>query len=353
MKVVYLVGQLGSNLSLEGLANRPQRTIWCDLQAILAGQLAWLDLAPDGVSPGPLAGGRVIIPTGILGAAYGPLCLYMDAQGYDVWANGYDWRLSILENARRLWPDIQEWAAGQPIYFVCHSMGGLVARAIYALMVAAGLDAQCARIVTLCTPHFGSLEPVRMWLRLPQLYQSLVRTAGWAQWVAGTPGPVYLDQMIASHPSWYELMAWAGEGPLWAESPAQAAQIYTPAFYAGANQFISPSLLLDAQVFQTTLSMAIPPGRLVCVCGVGVATPYLWTAGADPEEATSWLFTGQGDGLVTLAQASIPGAPLYTVPLSHGLIPLDPAVWANLPMQLAGTMGAGVQGMRRVDSAVG
>ena len=294
----------------------------------------------------------MIVPDGLFAPAYGPLYLYLQAQGWDVYPAWCDWRLSVLTLARQLWPSIQAWAAGQPIYFVCHSYGGLVARAIYQLMQAAGLDAQCARMLTLCTPHYGSLEAVRLWLRLPRLYSGLVQTAGWAQWVSGSPGPAYLDRMIASHPSWYELMAWAGEGPLWAADPAHSSAIYQTAFYAGANPNVSPSLLQDAEITQTTLSSAIPAGRLVCVCGVGVPTPYDWMDGVPLGDEAAWLYTAQGDGLVTVAQAAPPGAPLYTVPLSHGLIPLDPAVWINIPGQLTGTLTAPAGIMRRVGAAV-
>ena len=57
VKVVYLPGILGSNLSIAAPPGRPLQRVWLDLDTVWHGGLAWLDLADDGVSPGPLAGG--------------------------------------------------------------------------------------------------------------------------------------------------------------------------------------------------------------------------------------------------------------------------------------------------------
>lgn len=70
----------------------------------------------------------------------------------------YDWRLVNEHNAGRLrtailrrWPD----AAGNRVTLLCHSMGGLVARALVETLGGSGL---VQRVITVGTPHFGAPE---------------------------------------------------------------------------------------------------------------------------------------------------------------------------------------------------
>jgi len=340
MKVVYIPGMLGSNLSWDPGGGAPLQPIWADAGAILGGGLADLDLAADGVSPGPLAQGRVVVPSGLFGPVYGPLAAFLRLVGHDVYVLAADWRLSVITSAAAYWPLISAWAAGQPIAYVAHSRGGLLARAIYAQMVAAGVDAQCQAIVTLATPHYGSMEIPRLWFRLPALYQGLQGIAGWQGWLVGTPGPAYLDQVVASHPAWYELVCWAGEGPLWAAHPDQAAAVQAPAFYAGANPWVSAALLQSAEVVQTLLSSAIPAGRMSSIYGVGYETAYELAPPAPPSSLDGYQYTLLGDGLVTAGQASPAGAATYGVFCAHAEMALRPDVWAMVAAILAGAAPA-------------
>lgn len=79
----------------------------------------------------------------------------------------YDWRLSNRHTARLLAAQVDRWLAdwrattGHPdakVVFVCHSMGGLVAR--YYLEVLGGRD-QARRLITLGTPYHGSVNAIR------------------------------------------------------------------------------------------------------------------------------------------------------------------------------------------------
>lgn len=88
----------------------------------------------------------------------------------------YDWRLSIEHNAGLLQVAVEEYhrqwtatVAGLPsgeragvepmVTFVCHSMGGLVARYFVDLLDKKGLT---RRIITLGTPRLGGLKAVRL-----------------------------------------------------------------------------------------------------------------------------------------------------------------------------------------------
>ncbi len=72
----------------------------------------------------------------------------------------YDWRLSNRVNGRLLAALVEQWRRWSrdreaKLVLVCHSMGGLVARAFLDLE---GGAEQCRRLVTVATPYFGSVK---------------------------------------------------------------------------------------------------------------------------------------------------------------------------------------------------
>ncbi|MFE6339037.1 esterase/lipase family protein [Streptomyces sp. NPDC057798] len=78
---------------------------------------------------------------------------------------GYDWRLSCRYNAQRLkervTEELERWQSSAPerrdarVVFICHSMGGLVARFYVECL---GGHEITRRLITLGTPHRGSLN---------------------------------------------------------------------------------------------------------------------------------------------------------------------------------------------------
>lgn len=327
-KVLYLPGILGSALGWTEGPGAALHPCWLDLPSVLDGDLVSLQIGNDGVSPGPLAQGRSTVVSGLFAPVYTPLALFLRTVGYNVLPLPFDWRLSTFTLGQNLWPTVQGWAAGGPFYVVAHSQGGLVARAIYGQMLQQGAAAQLAGLITIGTPHFGSLEPVRLWWRQPVTYRALAAATAVVQgWPQGS-GPAYLDAVLASHPSWYELQAFSGAGPLFQQFPAQAAAIYQLGSYGGANSFLSATLFQSAQVVQTLLGGWLPTAVTRVIAGVGTQTAFALNPPASPIGDAGWQWTGQGDGSVTLAQASPPGVPVFTVAVEHGLQPLHPAVWA-------------------------
>lgn len=324
MKVVYIPGILGSNLGVYAGDPPLFRTIWIDPSVLVAGGIRYLQLAPDGVSPGPLAQGQVLQAFGVFAPVYSPMAVFMRAVGWEVLELGWDWRTSVLTAGRAAWPVVRQWAAGEPFSVVAHSLGGLVARAIYGQMVAAGAAAQLARLVTLGTPHYGSFEAVRCLQRLPLLYRGLVALAGWTEWIAGTPGPAVLDAAIASMPSWYELAPFRASGPLFDDAPEQAARIYTADFYRNGNPFVDAELIRSAELVQTELVGMVPEGRVFCIAGIGYDTSYQLDQAYPPETEAGYKKTADGDGTVTLAEATLAGAPIFSCTCEHSLLLLSP-----------------------------
>lgn len=328
MNVVYLPGFLGSTLGYDEFAGGRFHEVWLDLYNLLTADARFLQLGPDGLSPGPLAEGRVCYPKAIVEAAYEPLALAMEYWGWNVMRVPWDWRLSVLTESRRVWPLIRQRFGSQPFTVLGHSFGGLLARAVYGQMQQTGGDGQLTRIVTLCTPHWGSLETCRLLWRMPRTYRGICLALGWPELVDGAAGPAYLDSTIASWPGVYELLASASGGPLYAEYPAQAASLYKSATYAGANPFASQALMTAAVFDQEVIAGYVPKGRLASIAGTGYRTAESLSGTSPPDTDAGWVYTQDGDGLVTLDQAFVPGCNFLTVNTDHGLALLDPRVWA-------------------------
>ncbi|WP_117210507.1 lipase/acyltransferase domain-containing protein [Allorhizocola rhizosphaerae] len=159
----------------------------------------------DGVTPGRVLGDIHLIPQiWTISIGYDrlithlvrrhgltPACIKEPPGAANLLVFGYDWRLSNRLNARRLKqvvePFLLRWRErsgneGARIVFVCHSMGGLIARWYADVDGGAGL---VRKIITIGTPHRGSAKalqqlsrPIVDWLgpvseRLLRLAQSL------------------------------------------------------------------------------------------------------------------------------------------------------------------------------------
>jgi hypothetical protein len=103
-------------------------------------------------------------------------------------AFAYDWRLSNRVNARRLQTTVdtklarwqQQSGHGEAkVIYICHSMGGLIAR--YYLEVLGGRET-CRRLITIGTPYSGSVKAIKaltggLVRLLPRLDERLVNLA--------------------------------------------------------------------------------------------------------------------------------------------------------------------------------
>ncbi|MFC6079563.1 esterase/lipase family protein [Sphaerisporangium aureirubrum] len=165
--IVVIPGIIGSVLERDG------RPVWdlslAAMRRVLppGGLVEGLRLGGKGTVTAPrIIRGLHVIP-GLWGIdGYGPLLDHL-ARVFDVSRGNlvefpYDWRLSCQVNACRLEATVQrellrwrETVPGAKVVFVCHSMGGLIAR--YYLEVLGGRE--IARgLVTIGTPHQGAAK---------------------------------------------------------------------------------------------------------------------------------------------------------------------------------------------------
>jgi len=326
--VVWIPGVLGSRIGLRVGRTPIILPVWIDLRTLLAGGVVGLQLAPDGVSPGPLAGGLQQVVQGIVEAAYGPFAVYMRSAGHNVLALGWDWRLHPAAAAPAAAAAIAAWAQGQPVWLVAHSYGGLLARCVAPLAAHSSPSWSVAGTITIGTPHYGSFEGSRLLFGLPPLYKALERWTAPGFLNSRGVGAQWLWQTVNTMPAWYVLSPFRDSGPLASLQPDVAAALYQPGTYRADSQ-PAAAWLAAAPGLQGSLP-GWPAGVPAwSIAGTGFDTPFGWHhllgGGYDPR---NYLHTQQGDGYVTVAQTSLPGAALLTVPVQHTYQPLHPLVWA-------------------------
>ncbi|MGI6376030.1 MAG: lipase family alpha/beta hydrolase [Anaerolineae bacterium] len=151
---VFIPGIMGSQLtSVRGIS----ALLWPNPQVLLDGHLNLLDLDDDGVND------RVpdveIMPLGLEKLSYLQIVLAL-ARETRLYEFPYDWRHSILTTADALAASLDRWASAMPerrFTLVCHSMGGLVARA-YLARYPREAEQRVARVIMLGTPLQGAAE---------------------------------------------------------------------------------------------------------------------------------------------------------------------------------------------------
>lgn len=135
--------------------------IWINPLALAQGKLHLLKLDAAGdADADPTA---LVAASGLMPTTYLPMQLHLRFWGgCDVLSFPYDWRRAPEVEAEALHQFIarQRAANDRQIHLVCHSLGGLVARA-YCLAHANEAKAAVAQIVMLGTPNYGSCEAVR------------------------------------------------------------------------------------------------------------------------------------------------------------------------------------------------
>ncbi|MGY1582582.1 esterase/lipase family protein [Streptomyces sp. MN13] len=252
-------------------------------------------------------------------------------------AFAYDWRLSCRYNAERLGERVREelgrWReAGHPdakVVFVCHSMGGLVARQYVELGGGAEIT---RRVVTLGTPYRGSLDALLYLvngLRVSELRGGLARLL-----------PLNLSDFARSLPSLHQL---SPDYACLEGVPGQTGLRY--AREVTGLPGLDAELLGDAEKFHSDLRES----RAGAAYGVeyapvsGVLQPTPTTAVVDGEGVLTPLLTigdvdEGGDGRVPRLSSAHVGAgrPAYTPWEQHGSLQNNPAVREGLSGWLSG-----------------
>jgi pimeloyl-ACP methyl ester carboxylesterase len=269
--------------------------------------------APDGVEPVSVMHDVHGIPgLWTLIKGYDPLLALLERLGYRYARDGrpgnllpvpYDWRLSnryngqrlatIVESALERWRDQGGRFAEARVDFVCHSMGGLVAR--WYIEMCGGADIT-GKLITLGTPWRGAAKTI------DQLVNGVTKRIG--------PIHVDLSGFSRSLPSAYQLLP-------------QYACLESNKGYAKLSEVplpvLDPARVADATLFHDELAAAeaARPASLESThMIVGTLQPTLTTARVVGGEAiTSESYNGEnyyGDGTVPFGAAVGHGLPMNT-----------------------------------------
>lgn len=277
--VFVLPGIMGSHLSVDG--NR----VWLDVLDLMFGGMRSLAIDAEDVTPERL-----------VGRTYDDVTRYLQTS-HDVRRFPYDWRRSLVEEADRLAADVTETLASttEPVRFLAHSMGGLLARTMIARHPEVWRDV-CARpggrLVMLGTPNQGSFTIPRVLLGVDRTLKMLAlldmptKRAGVLEVVSRFPGLLELlprstaEQDLFGMQAWAELVDAVGPGdPDW-PVPRQE-----DLARAGHTRKV-----LDA--------VPVDPDHMCYVAGWAPETPSRVAVG---EKGIEFFATPRGDGQVTWA----------------------------------------------------
>lgn len=317
-QVVLLPGICGTELGGLDFLGRGV-LVWLNPTRLLVLGPGDLQLAPDGINPGPLASGP-LAPRGYIRIGfYEPLERQLAADGWTVKTVGFDWRKSIMQQGPLAAQSIRQAFPDGDFSVVAHSMGGLIARAAYAADADPAFRARWKRTVYLGTPHGGShsaaaslcsLEwvgsPILLVAQAFGLFRNLVPI------LPGGKGRVLdqVKQVIASWPGLYELLP-ALLGP-WVDADPQGGALFDQARYAAWNPYVTQARLDAARATINTLTQQIggPAPEQLCIVGTGPETPDKVADPAQLGDDAGYSFTTGGDGVVTKLRGVLPPAHL-------------------------------------------
>jgi pimeloyl-ACP methyl ester carboxylesterase len=300
------------------------------------GRFRALKLDSNGTSPAPPFGVPLFVQRPLpdyYQAAAAELTDDLAPHGYTVVQWAFDWRMLARSQAALLASHIRaNVVSAEPCTLIGHSYGGLVARCVWANLLATGETALVRRIITLGTPHFGSYRPLALFAGADQLEGQLqvlseVRAVGLLL-TNLVPGQLpysnlELAQICATWPALYELLP-ALPAPAGANDPLRPA-VYDWRNYRGGA--VPSAAWLDYARLQwwpfLATAASLPPADvLTTVAGTGVPTPARLVA-LDSLGTVSGIENDvEGDGAVTVDSALIADSAQITVPGLHGMLPL-------------------------------
>lgn len=340
--VICVPGFLGSELqSPFGITDD---LLWVNYSRLAFCHLEMLKLAPDGVSPDPDVG-RACTVGGAVGHYWDPLLTQVELALHP--ANhthqffAYDFRLQLRSTANILLERIRNAASvEEPCTLLCHSMGGLIARAAWALLVDAGETGLVRRIITLGTPHRGSYEAPVVWSRGNVYVEQILAIKNLVKAISHTggrlPGVPYsfedLMGVISTWPAFYELLPFADAQGV-AEDP-ELPELYDKANWPD-DLPVSQAWLDHArnvwQPFMNEGSRTMPPPSVL----IPIAGDYYETAVKTRDASLlghrdAFEYAYIGDGVVSRNSALIPGHEYHTVTNAHLDLLQDQWVLDNL-----------------------
>lgn len=329
--VFILPGILGSNLKVG------DRRIWISPWLINGlDRLAYQEGIADEVSP-----------DGAVNLVYENLAEFL-ADTHQVFEFGYDWRLPLEDEARRLADAVQtaldaRQSSRQPVRLLAHSMGGLLARTFLLerpLIWKRMMDHPRACLLMLGTPNAGSWAPMQVLsgddsfgnglafagapFRANESRKLMASFPGFIQLQASLCDPLF---NLADVKTWQTLAdkdrVWLEERSIWHKLGIQKD------YYAWGVP--TPGALKRAVELRGRLDKQdLTPYRnkMLLVVGNAKSTPDGFAL--DPEKGFNYKDAQDGgDGRVTLHSALLPGVRTWTLDCAHGDLPRQESAFTD------------------------
>jgi pimeloyl-ACP methyl ester carboxylesterase len=199
--------------------------------------------------------------------------------------------------------------AGKRVVVLCHSRGGILARAYLGRHAEA--SEWIARVITLCSPHQGTLAPLAKqrlvdaasalsgFLSIPPLLSLVGRIAGWFDESAGA------NQLLPDDPLFAELAVPADiagvDFTTFAGTSVRYARVY--------SWFFTPDSYLPGGFPDIRFDWTLFPIEIPVISPMLDSLPDIVV---DAEQDN-----GEGDGLVADARARLPNATHHSLSLNH------------------------------------
>jgi pimeloyl-ACP methyl ester carboxylesterase len=341
--VVVMHGIMGSELS--EYAGSSTNRIWVNPLRLVAGQASRLRLDDSGRPEFDVRA------SGIIKFFYGELILSL-SENWNVQTFWFDWRRDLRDSAALLEERMRAWfPLDAPVHFVCHSMGGLVARTFiqaYPQRWRTMWDRDSShpgtlggRLVMLGTPNHGSFAALQVITGLERLVQWLARLDLHHSQAELLP---ILNTFIGSFqmlPSPRVVKEW--EALFRAESYGDLP--------------VSQARLDEARAHIDRLADVVEPKRMINIVGFNRPTYHGLTRVQQLRSPSAYLVTRAGDGRVPHSLGLLKGVPTWYVESGHSTLPLngrvqgavDELLAKGTTSQLSQTMPLGVRGRRQDD----
>ncbi|WP_224368088.1 CHAT domain-containing protein [Hyalangium versicolor] len=314
--VVVMPGIMGSELSEYSGASASG--IWLNPLRLAMGGIAHLRLDDTGQ---PVFDVRA---SGVLKLFYGEIVLAL-SENWNVQTFWFDWRRDLRDSAAELEEQMRTWfPENAPVHFICHSMGGLVARTFiqaYPQRWRSMWDkdpkrpgALGGRLLMLGTPNHGSfaalqvitgLEKLVQWLAMLDMEHSLTEVLSILNTFVGTfqmlPSPrVMKDMEPLYHADTYEDLR------------------------------VSQDRLDEARAHHDRLANVVDPERMLYVAGYNLPTIHGLASTDGLRSPNAYTVTRAGDGRVPHSLGLLEGVPTWYVESAHSALTLDRRVLSAL-----------------------
>ncbi|MFK8052900.1 MAG: CHAT domain-containing protein [Woeseiaceae bacterium] len=314
-KVIVLHGIMGSKLAVK--RGRDTDGVWMNFWRLMKGRIADLELDAGGH---PVDPDVEVIIKGHMKKYYLPMVVHLD-QHWDVIPFSYDWRKDIDDSSDRLAKVVREFAGGEPVHLVAHSMGGLVSRnmirkfpELWKKMADSDGLKRGGRLIMLGTPNHGSYS-------IPMALSGtdkMLRMLGKLDIPHSTNEVVGITNSFAGS---YQMLP----SPHIANGDDHAALFDQQSW---ASQKVRAPLLKRAKAFHDGLRTVIDPERFVYVAGYNTKTPHRLKIQSPGK--FQYQETRDGDGRVPHELGLLEGVDTYWSDAVHGDLARDKDVLAGI-----------------------